>query len=359
MIQCPYIKFEQPIGSFYMTKMKPVDIQSISIVEDRATQGGPQREESKKRRSEIANYCKDPDATFPTPIILAIESKHLRNFNESSFDIVVNPKIASIIDGQHRLAGILSSARIDDFELPVVFVIDVTEEEKAYIFSIINSKQTKVPPSLIYDLFDVSSHRSPQRTCHEIARSLNSDEKSPFYKRLKMLGKGGGNIASISQGSFIKSLLKLITSKPEVYAVDLKNNKVLEPEKKPFNQYFIDDKDEVIRKILVNLFQSVQEVFNNEWSQPENYILSKSIGYGAILKAYPEIHKLGLEKKSLSLDFFRSIMERLKERLEQDNLELTSVNFSSNEQSINRLADIIREVVRELEASHKKSDTSI
>lgn len=351
MIHCSYIKFDQPVGTFYMTKMTPREIQAISVVEDRANKGGPQREESIKRRAEIANYCEDPDATFPTPIILAIDSDHIESFNDSSFSIVVRPEIASIIDGQHRLSGILASERIDDFELPVVIVVDLTEEEKAYIFSIINSKQTKVPPSLIYDLFEVSSHRSPQKTCHEIARSLNSDDLSPFYKRLKMLGKGGGDKASISQGSFIKSLLKLITNKPEVYAVRLKNNKVLEPEDRPFNQYFIDDKDEVIRKILFNLFQAVQIVFKEEWEHPDKYILSKPIGYGAILKAYPSIHKLGLKEKSLSLDFFKSVMEHLKAELNKHGIELTSNNFSSNEQSINKLAAIIKHATDDLPLS--------
>jgi DGQHR domain-containing protein len=345
MISCKYIKFEQPAGTFYLSKMSPRDIQSISIVESRAGSGGPQREESLKRRKEIANYCKDPDATFPTPIILSVSSDYIKNFNENSFDLVIKDGIASILDGQHRVSGILSSENIDDFELPVVIVVDLTEEEKAYIFSIINSKQTKVSPSLIYDLFDVSTHRSPQRTCHEIARSFNSDKSSPFFGRLKMLGKGGGDIASISQGSFIKSLMKLITNKPEEYAVNIKNSVELTPENRPFNNYFIEGRDDVIRKVLVNLFRAVEEVFPNEWRQPDTFILSKSIGYGAILKAYPNIHKSGIENKSLTFDFFVSIMKAFRDKLAEEGLELTSANFSSNEQSITKLANILKSIV--------------
>ncbi|URR00627.1 DGQHR domain-containing protein [Pseudoalteromonas sp. SCSIO 43095] len=349
MIKCNYIKFEQPAGTFYLSKMTPKEIKSISKVETRAHSGGPQREASTKRKAEIANYCKDPDATFPTPIILSINSEYIKNFNATSFEIQKSEEIASILDGQHRVAGILASEHIDDFELPVVIVMDLTEEEKAYIFSIINSKQTKVPPSLIYDLFDVSTYRSPQRTCHEIARSFNSDSDSPFYERLKMLGKGGGELASISQGSFIKSLLKLITNKPEIYAINIKNNVELIPENRPFNKYFREEKDDVIRKILMNLFNAVRKVFPVEWEQPDKYILSKSIGCGALLKAYPKIHELGQKNKTLSLDFFTEIMKKLKVELELNNLELTSRHFSSNEQSINRLAQLIKTVVeREL-----------
>lgn len=68
-------------------------------------------------------------------------------------------------------------------------MFDLTDEEKAYVFSIINSKQTRVNPSIVYDLFSLAERRSPQKTCHEIARGINSNPDSPFYKKLKMLGK--------------------------------------------------------------------------------------------------------------------------------------------------------------------------
>lgn len=76
----------------------------------------------------------------------------------------------------------------DIFELLVVLIFDLTEEEKAYIFSIINSKQIKVSMNLIYDLFELSEKRSPQKTVHEMARALNQKEAFPFHNRLKMLG---------------------------------------------------------------------------------------------------------------------------------------------------------------------------
>ncbi len=138
-------------------------------------------------------------------------------------DFDENSIIGEIIDGQHRIEGIKKSSKIDDFELPITLMFNLTEEEKAYIFSIINSKQTKVPKSLIYDLFFLSEERSPQKTCHEIARLFNSDENSSFFKRLKMLGRKEHQEASLSQGSFIKYLLPNISKKPDE---DLRNIKL-------------------------------------------------------------------------------------------------------------------------------------
>ena len=96
----------------------------------------------------------------------------------------------------------------------VVVMFDLTEEEKAYIFSTINSNQTKVDKSLIYDLFELSKTRSPHKTCHEIARIMNSDKNSPFYGKLKMLGKKSDKTAILSQGTFVNYLCRLMSNKP-------------------------------------------------------------------------------------------------------------------------------------------------
>lgn len=335
-----YLKFEQPAGTFYLTVLTADEIGSIYTVDKRSDGTGHQRDESKSRRKEIALYCEDPDAAFPTPIILAIDSENI-SLTDGLLTIEDKENIASVLDGQHRISGILQSNCPEKFELPVVIVIDATEEEKAYIFSIINSKQTRVSPSLIFDLFNVSTVRSPQKTCHEIARSLNSDPKSPFFQRLKMLGKGGGHLASISQGSFIKSLMLLITKYPDRYAIGSKNNQDLQPENLPFNKYYLEGHDDVIRTILLNLFSAVENVFPVEWSDPSRFILSKAIGYGAILDIYPMIHRKGIAKGSLKQEFFNDVMLRFRRELEENNVELTSQFFSSNAQGIGKLSKII------------------
>ena len=71
--------------------------------------------------------------------------------------------IGDVLDGQHRLLGLEDSGVENDFQLPVVFMFGLTAEEKAYVFSIINSKQTKVNASLLYDLCELMDRRSPQK----------------------------------------------------------------------------------------------------------------------------------------------------------------------------------------------------
>ncbi len=215
MISLPLLEVKQPIGVFYVTAMPAEILLKVTEIRRRKYGEGIQRKSSQKRIYEIGQYCSEADATFPTPIIIALDDKPELSITADHLEFNDSEIIGEVIDGQHRLLGIQHSGIMEQFTLPVVLMFGLTEEEKAYVFSIINSTQTRVSMSLIYDLFDVAKKRSPQKTCHEIARLLNSDETSPFYRRLKMLGTKEDDLASLSQGSFIKYLLPLISSKPE------------------------------------------------------------------------------------------------------------------------------------------------
>ena len=252
--------------------------------------------------------------------------------------------MGEVIDGQHRLGGLKNSNYISKFQIPVVLMFNLIPEEKAYVFSIINSKQTRVNMSLIYDLFALSSKRSPYKTCHETARALNKEQDSPFYNRLKMLGKKeeSQELASLSQGTFIKYMLELISKNPEDDALKIKRGEqLIDNEQLVLRNYFITEKDSVILKIIFNLFTAVSIVFKEEWITPEKYILSKSIGFGAIIKAFPVLYKKGVAKNELSIDFFTTEFDKFKIHLNSLNIELTSVHFGSNEQARTKLSNLI------------------
>lgn len=354
MIEIPYIEVNQPIGSFYITKMLANELVELVNVTPRSANNPEaiQREESKKRIKEISHYCSDPDATFPTPIIVSIYEEADITKKDFIFQINTNSgrKIGEVIDGQHRLKGIKESNYADRFELPVILMFNLTEQEKAYVFSIINSKQTKVSSSLIYDLFALSRHRSPQKSAHEIARAFNNDLESPFYGRLKMLGKKQKDqeIAILSQGTFVKYLIELLSKDPDhdyrksKQGIPLDSNNNL-----PLRIYFIENKDEIILKILLNLFQALKDVFPKYWENPDNNILWKTTGYTAIMKSFNDLYEIGDTKNDLSYDFFRQAFEIFKDHLEENNIELTGDVFPSNAQQQTKLKNIIVSSIRE------------
>lgn len=350
MTQLKYIKIQQPIGTFYFSKINAKLLGEIVNVTPRsADPTAIQRDESKDRINEIAKYCSDPDATFPTPIIVSVYENAEVTIDNLHINIGDNVIIGEVIDGQHRLKGILKSNLAESFELPLVLLFNLTEEEKAYVFSIINSKQTKVSMSLIYDLFALSRYRSPQKTSHEIARTLNKSKESPFFNRLKMLGNKEEHqeYATLSQGTFVKHFIDLLSKDPDEDLRKSKSNLPLaETPDLPLRQHFINNEDEVILKIILNLFSALKETFLELWENPTKNILWKSTGYVAIIKSFNELYVLGDIQNDLSKDFFLTCFKKFKARLGEQNLELTSNDFPSNAQQQARLSKLLIESLK-------------
>lgn len=343
------LPIEQPIGVFYLSKAKAsLLVKAVDIVSRDSDEEGVQRELSEERVRDIASYCDDPDATFPTPIIISVNNDAKTSFSDNTITIEYDQPFGDVIDGQHRLKGIQKSPKIEDFELPIILMFNLTLEEKAYVFSTINSNQKKVNRSLIFDLFGVSTGRSPQRTVHEIARSMNTMPSSPFENRLKMLGKKTPDQpdATISQGTFSKRVLSLISKDENQDLLDCKNGIPLQSDNSlPFRRYFIEDKDEVILKVLLNCFSALRLVFPDEWSRPKDYILWKTTGFNAVIDSLKTIVPLGLTRKTLTQDFFLVVFRRFKETLSHHSVSLTSDFFATGEFETARLKKLILESI--------------
>lgn len=351
MIDILLFEVTQPIGTFYYGKISSNDLLKFSFPSPRDSSGGIQRRLRQERLKEISIYCTDPDATFPTPIILSIEeelnSKLVDVGNgmyRYSIDFESNAIKAEILDGQHRLKGIQMSGK--NIELPIVIMFNLTNEEKAYVFSTINSNQQKVDKSLIYDLFDLSRTRSPYKTCHELARLFNSKDGSPFYGRLKMLEKRDNKMQSLSQGTFVRYVSSLISDSPQKDYIDIKNGIKLENNKPscPLRYYFVNNQDEVIYLVLSNCFTALKNIFPSEWDNPDSYILTKTVGFGAVIKFLKRNLKTIIsEDRDLSLGFFESVFKSLKKTLFDKQMSLSSDFFVSGESNEEELAKIIEE----------------
>jgi hypothetical protein len=350
------IEVTQPIGTFYLGKIDSSVLVKTSFVSRRNHEGGIQRELSQRRISEIKLYCEDPDAAFPTPIIISVKSEDI----ETSQDLIDKKECESykenaiyfddarkdlfeIIDGQHRVEGIKQAQYESGFscELMVVVMFDLTEEEKAYIFSTINSNQAKVDRSLIYDLFELSSDRSPLKTCHHIARIMNSSADSPFNKKLKMLGKKESAKATLSQGTFVKGLVDLISKNPQKDMIQIKNGmEIKDDERLPLRSLFKNEQDEVILKIIKNYFSAVKAVFSEEWGS-EDHILTKTTGYLGFMKAFKYFYDEGIKKGDLTQEFFEKKFRVIRDRFKEKKIELISEQFHSGEQGQNKLRDML------------------
>lgn len=333
-MKVPYIKVEQPIGTFYLTAINASVLKQITEVNIRTEEGkGVQRPLKEKRLGEIRAFCCEPDATFPTAIVVSVyedKMQYVLQNDDNSFSIDENQVIGEILDGQHRLEGLAASGKIDSFELPVVLMFNMSPQENAYIFTTINSKQTKINPSLIVDLQEYSSYRSPQRTAHAIAKALNSMPDSPFYGRLKMLGISNDKQynATLSQGTFASQLIGLYSRNADADARALKHNEELKDDPSlPLRHYFINEEDSTMLKIIFNCFKAVSNVFVDETKDANKSVLWKTTGYSAIIRSFPELYRLGERKGTLSVEFFTSIFNEVREYMSVNDIPLTGEQF--------------------------------
>jgi hypothetical protein len=157
--------------------------------------------------------------------------------------------------------------------------------------------------------------------------------ESPWYRRLKMLGRKSvsGSLESLSQGTFVKFLLPNVSSDPEGDREALKTKQI--PPEHPncvFNSFFRAEDDATILKILLNVFGAAQNIWKDEWKDPENFILTKTLGFSGIMRAIPDMVRRGQENEDLSIDFFTKIFGQVKEKMDAKNIALTSESFSAS-----------------------------
>jgi len=232
------IPVQQPIGTFYIAsidssllcKIAEFDVRRMVRERDIETYLGIQRPLVSSRVKELQQYVRTADACFPTAVILAVEGRCARydeknntlvltNYIETEDlnDAVLVRQIAKVLDGQHRIAGLMNYEG-PTFEVNVSIFIDIDIADQAYIFSTVNLAQTKVNRSLAYDLFDLAKARSPQKTCHNIAVALDKLEQSPFFKRIKRLGTAteGRFGETLTQATVVQSLISYLSDEPAV-----------------------------------------------------------------------------------------------------------------------------------------------
>lgn len=257
---------------------------------------GIQRRLQLSRINAIKKFIESSEMNyFPNSILLSLDVSEMENFEDEylkyeeqeigHFYFPDNINF-TIIDGQHRLAGMFLAEEeiVEDFEIPTILLFNTSLSTAAKLFSDINGEQKPVNKSLIYDLYeniDIASMETIKKY-HTICQKFYTDPQSPLYRQIKMLGVGKG---AISQAFFID------------YIMATMKNTSLEKMQDIYTQLFF-------------YFKAFQRVFPNDWPVPENFSnvneldnyadfvlkerksqLVKTNGFGAIVKIFPIIHK--------------------------------------------------------------------
>lgn len=309
------IEIHQPIGTFYIGAIPASDLCQITKYDFRRLEGendgfdnylGIQRKVSDTRKREIGKYVLTKDACFPSAVIIAVEDicseydsskSKLTLFEyideEDSGKNIPFSEIAIVLDGQHRIAGLIEGGIPDEFQINVSLFVGIDIADQAYIFSTVNLAQSKVNKSLVFDLFDLAKKRSPQKTCHNIAIALDREETSPLFQKIKRLGTTtvGRYNETIAQATFVQSLLRYISKDPIIDRDLYMRNKIPNEidadalQKLIFRNMFIQNKDLEITDIIWNYFNSIKKRWPAAWdSKSRGQMLNKTNGFKALMR---------------------------------------------------------------------------
>ena len=376
----PALMIKQPIGELYIAKAKASEILGMTYADIRAisesyreTYLGIQRKLDPRREREIAKYVKNVDATFPTSIVVYIDEEHIdieKNGDHGAVNITIyniDDKIAKIIDGQHRLAGLQKAIddagekvnrdgmfdegaseelrKLEDFEVSLTILIGMDIAEQANVFSKVNLTQTKVNKSLVYDLEEYSKIKAPYKTAHNVVVALNSTKESPFYKKIKRLGYVQFGEEIITQQTIVEALTKLfLSSDPEADRDTYSRNQEIrftnkDLEQLPFRKLFADGKDIDIAKIMFNYFTAVQKRWPTAWGN-KDYLLSKNSAFRALMKYLRDVY---LQLNRNNFEYIPTVQEfsdiLAKQKIKDE--EFTSEHFKMGEMGMNDIYKLL------------------
>lgn len=354
MLKLKVLEIKQPLGIFYVTKIKASDL--LNIVEadpyraqDDGRFSGIQRPERKDRLKEIANYLMGVESAMPNSIIIAgntnteqddQEKWSILSENDNKYLIIPTMTInGSIIDGQHRLKGfdLIPYENREKYELLCSIYLDLPNPYQAYLFATININQKTVDKSLAYELYGYNLDDenpvswSPEKLAVFLTRKLNFDKESIFFNHILIAAENDEILFEvspkdqdwcISTASIVDGILSLISSKPkrdrdllQRAFVDKRRRILLLADNTPLRDYYLKGNDKLIYSIIVNFFNA---------SFDKLYIkgtyLYKTVG----IQAQFGVLKLILEKnlvkdKDISVNYFSNILVKCK-----------SIDFSDN-----------------------------
>ncbi|MCT7526748.1 DGQHR domain-containing protein [Aliarcobacter cryaerophilus] len=353
------LKLRQSKWDIYIGKINAKDLYRMSradimsINETGKGYDGVQRELDKSRVSSIEDYLESLDATFPNSIILNIDKKYVIDRNDNMLEIEVTPNTFSIIDGQHRLAG-FENGKIDSFDLNVSIFIGLTKTQQQRIFNTINKEHTKVNKSQSFYTEINDEILTPRKFIAEISSLFATDVTSPWYKKIKLLGKKDelSEEGIISLDAFSSPLISLIYNDKYFFKIrnflmennnnlELLNSSSLEKHKSIFWELYIKQDIKTMYKIYYNYFNAIKKTLPNDWGNSSS-ILTKTTGYNAFLRLFKDLSILGLDKGDLSEEYFFSKLNVLNN---MDGRFNSNEFASSGDQSSAKLYEIIKKKV--------------
>lgn len=246
---------------------------------------GFQRLLNSKRAKDIAYYLDEEHGKIPSAIILSAQPNSRIRYNRSnstlSFDVVKDGFL--VIDGQHRLYGLIEAK--NKYEMPVIIFDGLKSAEEVKLFIDINTTQKGVPAALI---LDIKNQAGTEDKIEERQRLL--------FDRI--------NTESVLAGFLLPNESKTGKISRTVFYTSTKS---------VFEDSIVSDRDdEIIFKALKNYFEAVDAVFKQ--TNNKNARLNKSVLFKAVMDMFNDIAtKCCSLNGNFKVESFIEVLEPLKD----------------------------------------------
>lgn len=275
-----------------------------------------QRLVKKTKVNAIKRFIKEQRGIFPTNIIISIESdkhnfkpngKAINDIQHGTLTLPRKYQSVNVIDGQHRL---FAYDGLEQAEKDLIYVVAFDKmdlEDQIETFININEKQTKVSPSLLWDLYpsilDPAENIKPRISL--IVKKLNEVNDSSLNGLIKY-----------DSASYSKKQPKLTL---ESVCTALKTEKIVEDIDSTMSLLRIPNKNDSVAFSLISLwFQVIQENAKDHWNRKDKTLnlLRSNQGFGALIKIFSavilELHKNDI-LESIRIDDYKTVKNEFQE----------------------------------------------
>lgn len=287
-----------PVYTFPMNVKDVVLISYVAVRGIDPQEGAVQRILNRRRVADIKAFILSGNMFFNTFILNWTEPNLQPDYSNGEISIPLSPAATQMIDGQHRLAGLQAAMEtqpeIGDKEILVSLCIGLNTQQAAQIFLNINSKQTPVPRSLIFDLFgevDSDADHAINRA-NDIAHELNDNPESPYYKAIRFPGNPRG-VGIIDLSTVVSALKPHLTANGIFAGVNLTSL-------------------DLQRQVVLNYFAAIKTYYDSHalWYSRLKNPFFRSAGFsGAIDYLVSTLIMKCAETRSFRVDTFRRMLQ--------------------------------------------------
>lgn len=284
-LRIPATVLRQKDKELYLFKMSSSLIGKVTYVTPRSEENPEelQRVYSEPRAKQIGAWLKDANSLLPNAIVIDLKKDVTIEPTADPNTVTItmpdprdteNPKVAYILDGQHRVKGFDYADGIE-FDLAVIALHNVSDSIRGKVFIDINSTQVKVDERLLLDLMAGTKNLAQDDDrVYQVIKGLDVNSDSPLRGKIQFLPE--------QKNKWVKNTNLFKNLKPHISNGGVLYSKTTAQQ----------------TEILSSYFSSFKTVFPKQWEDSENYVLTRNQGIELMCGIFREVkHRCDLYER--------------------------------------------------------------